>query len=55
MGRADIRSSDETIRYSMVNNMAINLNMLGMFMKSKIVGKKDCGLVITIYGHDTLY
>ena len=40
MGRANIRSGDETIKYLMANSMAINLDMLGMFMKSRIVGNK---------------
>ena len=55
MGRANIRSGDEPVKYSMANSMTINLNMLGTFMTSRIVGKKDCRLVITIHGHDTLY
>ena len=55
MGRANIRSGDEPIKYSMPNSMDINLNMLGTFIKSRIVGKKDCSLVITIHGHGTLY
>ena len=55
MGRANIKSGDEPIKYPMVNSMAINLNILGMFMKNRIVGKKYCSLVITIHGHGPLY
>ena len=39
----------------MLNSVTINLDMLGTFMKSNIVGKKDCSLVITIHGHSTKY
>ena len=55
MGRANIRNGDELAKYSMVNSMATNLDLLGMFMKSRIIGKKDCSFVITIHGHGTLY
>ena len=55
MGRANIRSGDEPIKYLMANGMTINLDMLDTFMKSRIVGKKDCCLVITIHEHGTLY
>ena len=55
MGRANIKSSDEPIKYPMTNSMPINLDMLGTFMKSRIVEKKNCCLVIKIHGHDTLY
>ena len=55
MGRANIRSGDEPYKYSMANSLAINLDMLGAFMKSRIVGNKDFSLVITIHGHGTLY
>ena len=50
-----MRSDDEPIKYSMVNSMSINLNVFGAIMKSRIVGKKDCSLVITIDVHGTLY
>ena len=43
------------VKYPMVNIMAINLDVFSEFMKSRTVGKKDCSLVITIQGHDTLY
>ena len=49
-----MRSGDEHIKYLMVNSMAINLDVFGAFMKSRIVGKKDYNLVITIHGHSTL-
>ena len=52
MGRANIRSGDEPVKYLMVNSMTVNLDMLGMFIKIEIAGKKDCSLVITIHGHD---
>ena len=55
MGIANIRSGDKLIKYLMVNNVTINLNMVGTFMKSRIVGKKDCSLVIKIHGYDILY
>ena len=55
MGRANIRSGDELVKYVMPNSIEINLDMLGTFMKSRIVGKKDCCLVITIHEHDTFY
>ena len=50
MERANLRSGDEPIKYSMINSVTINLNMLGRFMNIRIVGKKDCSLVITIMG-----
>ena len=50
-----MRSGDEPIKYPMTNSMAINLDFFGAFMKSRIFGKKDCILVITIHGHGTLY
>ena len=34
-------SGDEPIKYLMANSVSINLDMLGTFMKSRIVGKKD--------------
>ena len=40
MGRTYIRSGNEPIKYLMANNMAINFDMLGAFMKSRIVGKR---------------
>ena len=52
-GRANIRSGDEPIKYPMMNSMAINLDMLGTFMKSRIVGKTCYSFVITIHGHAT--
>ena len=51
MGRANITSGDKLVKYPMANSMEINLDMLGMFMKIRIVGKKDFSLVITIHGH----
>ena len=48
-------SDDEPIKYPTTNYVEINLDMLGTFMKSRIVDKKDCSLVITKHGHDTLY
>ena len=44
MGRANIRSGDELVKYPVANSMTINLDMLGTFMKSWIVGKKECCL-----------
>ena len=55
MGRANKRSDDEPIQYLMTNSVTINLNMFGMFMKSRILGKKDYILIITIHGHGTMY
>ena len=55
MGRANIRSGDELVKYPMTNSMTMNLDMLGMFIKGRIIDKKDCSLVITIHGHVTLY
>ena len=55
MEGANIRSGDEPVKYRIANSMSINLDMLSMFMKSRIVGKKDCSLVIIIHGHGTLY
>ena len=55
MGRANIRIGGEPVKYLIANSMAINLDMLSMFMKSRIVGKKDCSLVIIVHGHGTLY
>ena len=49
-----MKSDDKPIKYLMTNSMTINLNVFGAFMKIKIVGKKDCSLVITIHGHGTL-
>ena len=37
------------------SSMIINLNVLGAFIESRIVGKKDGSLVIIIHGHDILY
>ena len=55
MGRANIGSGDQLVKYPMVHNMTINFEIIGMFMKGKIVGKKDYCLAITIHGHGTLY
>ena len=52
---ANIRSGDKLVKYLMTKSMPINLDMLGMFKKSRIVGKKDYSLVIIIHGHGTLY
>ena len=52
MGRANIWFGDELVKYSMANSMTINYDI---FMKSRIVGKKDYNLVITIHGHSTWY
>ena len=41
MGRANIRGGDELVKYPVANSMTINLDMLGTFMKSGIVGKKE--------------
>ena len=49
-----MKSGDKLVKYSMANSMAINLNVFGPFMKVRIVGKKDCSLVITIHEHATL-
>ena len=48
-------SPHEPIKNLMANSIVINLNVFGAFMKSRIVGNKDCNLVITIHGHGTLY
>ena len=50
-----MRSGDEPFKYSMANNMTINIDVLSMLMKSRIVGKKKCGLLVTIHGHGTSY
>ena len=50
-----MKSFDEPVKYLMVSRMTIYLDIFGAFMKSRTVGKKDCILVITIRGHDTLY
>ena len=55
MGIANIKSGDEPVKYLTTNIMAINLDILSSFMKSSIVGKKVCCLVITIHGHAILY
>ena len=55
MVKAYMRSGDELVKYPMTNSMVINLDVFGAFMKCRIVGKKDCSLVITIHGHDTMY
>ena len=53
MGRANTRSSDEPVRYSVANSMSINLGVFGAFMKIMIVDKEDCISVIIIHGHVT--
>ena len=35
-----MRSGDEAIKYLMANNLTINFNVLGAFMKSTIIGEK---------------
>ena len=55
MVKANMRSDDELVKYPMMNSIVINLDVFGAFMKSRIVGKKDCSLVITIHGYDTMY
>ena len=47
-----MRCDDEPVKYPMVNSMTTNLDV---FMKNRIVGKKDCSLIITIHEHGTLY
>ena len=44
-----MRSGDEPVKYPMMNSMITNHDVFGAFMKSRIIGKKNGSLVITIH------
>ena len=50
-----MRSGAEAIKYPMMNNVAISLDLLGAFIKSRIVSVRDGSLAIIICEHGPLY
>ncbi|KAE8704625.1 hypothetical protein F3Y22_tig00110450pilonHSYRG01059 [Hibiscus syriacus] len=42
-----ISSSDQTLLYLLANEMAINLNMFGLFMEDRVGSNMKCNLIIT--------
>ena len=45
-----MKNSDETTKNLVTNNLALNLNVLGVLIEGEVVGEEDNDLIITNIG-----